>query len=100
MKNLTTAEGGALTWRNREGLDNEKLYHELQLLSLHGQSKDALTKAGLGSWEYDIVGPYYKCNMTDIMAALERCSSHSRFMGISPGTPILQSELPDCSGST
>lgn len=70
MKNLTTAEGGALTWRNREGLDNEKLYRELQLLSLHGQNKDALAKAGLGSWEYDIVGPYYKCNMTDIMAAL------------------------------
>lgn len=70
VKNLTTAEGGALTWRDREGLDNEKLYRELQLLSLHGQSKDALAKAGLGSWEYDIVGPYYKCNMTDIMAAL------------------------------
>lgn len=70
MKNLTTAEGGALTWRDREGLDNEKLYRELQLLSLHGQNKDALAKAGLGSWEYDIVGPYYKCNMTDIMAAL------------------------------
>lgn len=70
VKNLTTAEGGALTWRDREGLDNEKLYHEVQLLSLHGQSKDALAKTKLGSWEYDIVGPYYKCNMTDIMAAL------------------------------
>lgn len=70
VKNLTTAEGGALTWRDREGLDNEKLYRELQLLSLHGQNKDALAKASLGSWEYDIVGPYYKCNMTDIMAAL------------------------------
>jgi len=70
VKNLTTAEGGALTWREREGLDNEKLYHEVQLLSLHGQSKDALSKTQLGAWEYDIVGPYYKCNMTDIMAAL------------------------------
>ena len=70
VKNLTTAEGGALTWRDREGLDNENLYHEIQLLSLHGQSKDALAKTKLGSWEYDIVGAYYKCNMTDIMAAL------------------------------
>ena len=70
VKNLTTAEGGALTWRERDGLDNEKLYHDVQLLSLHGQSKDALSKTKLGSWEYDIVGTYYKCNMTDIMAAL------------------------------
>ena len=70
VKNLTTAEGGALTWRDRIGLDNEKLYHEVQLLSLHGQSKDALSKLKIGAWEYDIVGPYYKCNMTDIMAAL------------------------------
>ena len=70
VKNLTTAEGGALTWRDREGLDNDKLYHQVQLLSLHGQSKDALSKTHLGAWEYDIVGPYYKCNMTDIMAAL------------------------------
>lgn len=70
VKNLTTAEGGALTWKDREGLDNVKLYHEVQLLSLHGQSKDALSKSQLGAWEYDIVGPYFKCNMTDIMAAL------------------------------
>jgi dTDP-4-amino-4,6-dideoxygalactose transaminase len=70
VKNLTTAEGGALTWRDREGLDNDKLYHQVQLLSLHGQSKDALSKTQFGAWEYDIVGPYYKCNMTDIMAAL------------------------------
>jgi len=70
VKNLTTAEGGALTWKDRLGLDNAALYHELQLLSLHGQSKDALAKTKLGAWEYDIVGPYYKCNMTDIMAAL------------------------------
>jgi len=70
VKNLTTAEGGALTWKDRVGLDDSALYHELQLLSLHGQSKDALAKNTIGSWEYDIVGPYYKCNMTDIMAAL------------------------------
>lgn len=70
VKNLTTAEGGALTWRDHEGLDNEKLYHEVQLLSLHGQSKDAFAKTQVGSWDYDIVGPYYKCNMTDIIAAL------------------------------
>nr|WP_321295776.1 DegT/DnrJ/EryC1/StrS family aminotransferase [uncultured Sphaerochaeta sp.] len=70
VKNLTTAEGGALTWKDRPGLDSAALYHELQLLSLHGQSKDALAKTKIGSWEYDIVGPYYKCNMTDIMAAL------------------------------
>ena len=70
VKNLTTAEGGALTWRAKEGLDNEAIYKQLQLLSLHGQSKDALAKTKLGSWEYDIVAPYYKCNMTDIMAGI------------------------------
>ncbi len=70
VKNFTTAEGGALTWRNIPGIDNEALYHQVQLLSLHGQSKDALAKTQLGAWEYDIVGPWYKCNMTDIMAAL------------------------------
>lgn len=70
VKNLTTAEGGALTWRNIEGIDNEDIYHRLQLLSLHGQSKDALAKTKLGAWEYDIVGPWYKCNMTDIAAAI------------------------------
>lgn len=70
VKNFTTAEGGALSWRTIPGIDNEALYHQVQLLSLHGQSKDALAKTQLGSWEYDIVGPWYKCNMTDIAAAL------------------------------
>ncbi len=69
VKNFTTAEGGALTW-NIPGIDDEALYHQVQLYSLHGQSKDALAKTQLGAWEYDIVGPWYKCNMTDIMAAL------------------------------
>lgn len=70
VKNFTTAEGGALTWRTIPGIDNETLYHQVQLYSLHGQSKDALAKTQLGAWDYDIVGPWYKCNMTDIMAAL------------------------------
>ncbi len=70
VKNLTTAEGGAVTWRNIDGISNEDIYHEIQLYSLHGQSKDALAKTKLGSWEYDIVGPYYKCNMTDIMGGI------------------------------
>lgn len=70
VKNFTTAEGGTLTWRAIPGIDNEALYHQVQLYSLHGQSKDALAKTQLGAWEYDIVGPWYKCNMTDIMAAL------------------------------
>lgn len=70
VKNLTTAEGGALVWNDIEGVDNEKLYKEFMLLSLHGQSKDALAKSQLGAWEYDIVAPYFKCNMTDIMASL------------------------------
>lgn len=70
VKNLTTAEGGALTWKSHEGLDDEAVYKQLQLLSLHGQSKDALAKTQLGAWEYDIVAPYYKCNMTDIMAGI------------------------------
>lgn len=70
VKNFTTAEGGALTWRTFPGIDNEALYHQLQLFSLHGQSKDALAKTQLGAWEYDIIGAWYKCNMTDIMAAL------------------------------
>ena len=70
VKNFTTAEGGALTWRTIPGIDNEAIYHQVQLFSLHGQSKDALAKTQLGAWEYDIVGPWYKCNMTDIMAAL------------------------------
>ena len=70
VKNLTTAEGGALTWRTIPGISNEDIYKKLQLLSLHGQSKDALAKTKLGAWEYDIVGTYYKCNMTDIAAAI------------------------------
>ena len=70
VKNFTTAEGGALTWRTLEGIENETIYKKLQLLSLHGQSKDALAKTQLGAWEYDIVGPWYKCNMTDVAAAL------------------------------
>jgi dTDP-4-amino-4,6-dideoxygalactose transaminase len=70
VKNLTTAEGGALTWRSVEGLDNEWLYKQFQLLSLHGQNKDALAKTKLGAWEYDIIAPNFKCNMTDIMAGI------------------------------
>lgn len=70
VKNLTTAEGGALTWRDVPGIDNEAIYKQIQLLSLHGQSKDALAKTQLGAWEYDIVGPWYKCNMTDVAAAM------------------------------
>ena len=70
VKNLTTAEGGALTWRSIPGIDDEEIYHKLRLLSLHGQSKDALAKTQLGAWEYDIVGTWYKCNMTDIMAGI------------------------------
>lgn len=70
VKNFTTAEGGALSWRTIDGVDNEDIYKQLQLFSLHGQSKDALAKTQLGAWEYDIVGTWYKCNMTDIMAAI------------------------------
>jgi dTDP-4-amino-4,6-dideoxygalactose transaminase len=70
VKNLTTAEGGAVTWRDIPGIDNEWIYKQFQLLSLHGQNKDALAKTQLGAWEYDIVAPNYKCNMTDIMAAI------------------------------
>lgn len=70
VKNLTTAEGGALVWKEIPGVENEWIYHQLMLLSLHGQSKDALAKTKLGAWEYDIVMPAYKCNMTDIMAGI------------------------------
>lgn len=70
VKNFTTAEGGAATWRDIPGVDNGEIYHQYQLYSLHGQSKDALAKTQVGSWEYDIIGPWYKCNMTDIMAAI------------------------------
>ena len=70
VKNFTTGEGGASTWLDINGIDNEEIYHQYQLYSLHGQSKDALSKTQLGAWEYDIIGPWYKCNMTDIMAAI------------------------------
>ncbi len=70
VKNFTTAEGGCMTWRSVAGIDDEEFYRQIQLLSLHGQSKDALAKTKLGAWEYDIVGTFYKCNMTDVAAAL------------------------------
>ena len=70
VKNLTTAEGGAVTWRSINGIDDEEIYKRLNCLSLHGQTKDALAKTKIGSWEYDIIEPAYKCNMTDIMAAI------------------------------
>lgn len=70
VKNLTTSEGGAVVWKNIDGVSNDDIYKEYMLLSLHGQSKDALAKTQLGAWEYDIVAPYYKCNMTDIVASL------------------------------
>lgn len=70
VKNFTTAEGGASTWRPIDGVDDAEIYRMYQLLSLHGQSKDALAKTKIGAWEYDIIGPWYKCNMTDIMAAI------------------------------
>lgn len=70
VKNLTTAEGGALTWKTIDGFDDESMYKQLQLFSLHGQSKDALAKSKLGAWEYDIIGTWYKCNMTDIAASV------------------------------
>lgn len=70
VKNLTTAEGGAITWRNRHDMDNNQIYKTLMLLSLHGQDKDAFTRLQMISWEYDIVEPWYKCNMSDILAAL------------------------------
>ena len=70
VKNLTTGEGGAVTWRKHPDMDSEDVYRQLMLLSLHGQTKDALSKTQMGAWEYDIAGPYYKCNMTDIMASI------------------------------
>jgi hypothetical protein len=70
VKNFTTAEGGAVTWREIEGIDSEEIYRKYQLLSLHGQSKDALAKTQLGAWEYDVIGPWYKCNMTDVTAGI------------------------------
>ena len=70
VKNLTTAEGGAATWKSIAGIDNDKLYQQYMLYSLHGQSKDAFSKTQAGAWEYDVIGPWYKCNMTDITAAI------------------------------
>ena len=70
VKNFTTAEGGAVTWKQIDGIDDEEIYHKYQLLSLHGQSKDALAKTQLGAWEYDIIGTWYKCNMTDVIAGI------------------------------
>lgn len=70
VKNLTTAEGGAVTWKEIEGVDSDKVYQQLMILSLHGQTKDALAKTKFGAWEYDIISPAYKCNMTDIAAAI------------------------------
>lgn len=70
VKNFTTAEGGAVTWKDIEGVDSEEIYHRYQLLSLHGQSKDAFAKTQLGTWEYDIIGPWFKCNMTDVVAGI------------------------------
>ncbi len=70
VKNFTTAEGGAMTWRHIDGVDDDYIYNQAQLLSLHGQSKDAFAKTQLGAWEYDVVAPYYKCNMTDLTAAV------------------------------
>ena len=70
VKNFTTGEGGALVWKPNDNIDDDELYRQFQLLSLHGQSKDALAKTQAGSWEYDIIEPYYKCNMTDIMASI------------------------------
>jgi dTDP-4-amino-4,6-dideoxygalactose transaminase len=70
VKNFTTAEGGVLTWRTINGINDNEIYNQLQLLSLHGQNKDALAKTKLGSWEYDVVGTWYKCNMTDVAAAI------------------------------
>lgn len=81
VKNLTTGEGGAAVWRDIPGINNEEIYHQYQLYSLHGQSKDALAKTQLGAWEYDIIGPWYKCNMTDIMAAIG-LSQLDRYSGL------------------
>ena len=81
VKNFTTAEGGALTWRDIEGIDNDIIYKKFMLLSLHGQSKDAFAKTQLGAWEYDIVAPMYKCNMTDIMAAIG-LAQYDRYPGL------------------
>ena len=82
VKNFTTAEGGAAVWKDIEGIDNEEIYHQYQLLSLHGQSKDALAKTQLGAWEYDIIGPWFKCNMTDVVAGIG-LAQMKRYKGLS-----------------
>lgn len=81
VKNLTTAEGGAVTWRAIDGIDSDEIYKNYMLLSLHGQNKDALAKSKAGAWEYDIIYPAYKCNMTDILASLG-LSQLSRYDGM------------------
>ena len=81
VKNFTTAEGGAMTWRDHDGVDNDEMYNQYMLYSLHGQNKDALAKTKLGSWEYDIVAPLYKCNMTDVQAAIGLAQSR-RYDGL------------------
>lgn len=81
VKNFVTAEGGAMTWKSIEGIEDEAIYYQAQLLSLHGQSKDALAKTQLGAWEYDIVGTWYKCNMTDIAAAMG-LAQFERYLGM------------------
>lgn len=81
VKNFTTAEGGASTWRKLPGVEDEEVYHQYQLFSLHGQTKDALSKIRAGAWEYDIVGAWYKCNMTDIAAAIGLCQL-DRYLGM------------------
>ena len=81
VKNFTTAEGGASTWLPIKNVDNAEIYKMFQLLSLHGQNKDALSKTKIGAWEYDIIGPWYKCNMTDIMAAIG-LSQLDRYLGL------------------
>lgn len=70
VKNFTTAEGGAVTWKSIDGISDDDIYKQYQLFSLHGQSKDALSKMQVGAWEYDVIGPWYKCNMTDVLASL------------------------------
>lgn len=81
VKNFTTAEGGAVVWKDIPNISNEDIYKQFMLFSLHGQNKDALAKTQKGSWEYDIIAPYYKCNMTDIMAAIG-LAQYRRYSGM------------------
>ena len=99
VKNLTTAEGGALVWNGINGISDEEIYKELMLLSLHGQSKDALAKTKLGAWEYDIISPAYKCNMTDIMAAIGLAQLERYQEMLDKRKKLIEiydKELPDC----